>query len=97
MGFLWGLVLVGTLTWLAVSYLTDSGSRAQTNREFMAAPAKFTFALTTALAMAGFFLGIFIQPLGKIRIGIEGLALPLWQACGVIGAVCVVIHMFFEK
>jgi hypothetical protein len=77
-GFSWNVNLVG-------SELSDRQVAPATNREFMAAPAKFTFALTTALAMAGFFLGIFIQPLGKIRIGIEGLALPLWQACGVIG------------
>jgi hypothetical protein len=94
MGFGFGVFLVGMLVWYAVSYLTSRDERAKINREFAAAPARSAFALVMALSAAGFILGIFIHPLGKIPVGVGGHSLPLWQACGIVGALCVVIDMF---
>jgi len=95
-GFLAGLLATSLLIVFVVSYLTSSDERSETHRAFAAAPVMFTLGLVGVLGFVGFFLGILIHPLGKFRIGVEGLALPLWQACGIVAALCVVFHMFLE-
>jgi hypothetical protein len=87
MGFLAGLLSVG-------SYLTDRDARSRFHQEFAAAPAKTALTFTGALSAAGFFLRIFIHLLGKIKI-VKGP--QLWQACGILAALCVVVDMRWRR
>jgi hypothetical protein len=85
MGFLFALLMIGTMLVCAVGYVIDRDTRGQANRTLLASPIGFINAAIGPILCAGFFLGVFIRPFGSIQIGFEDLTAPLWAVCGVAG------------
>jgi hypothetical protein len=78
-----------------VSALIDRNERSKSFKDFVDKPVKSALVLVGWLATVGFFLGILVHRLCEIQIGVEGL--HLWQACGIVAALCWVLHMFLDK
>jgi hypothetical protein len=93
MSFLMAIAMIALTIGGALSYLTERETRIWFHREVAAAPVRLTFAFAWLGVTLGFFLGVFIRPLGDINI----FSLPLWQACGIGAVIGLVIEMLYQR
>ena len=94
MGLMFGLLLVVMLAFSFLAYLTESTKRQKTHERFRSAPVRFIFERLAAVMAAGFFLGIFVRPLGRIPIRFGQVTYPLWAVCGVLAGLCSIVWFF---
>jgi hypothetical protein len=83
------MVLVG-----AYGFVTDSATRQKVINHAFTKPGHTIYSTIALLMLFGFFAGVFIHPLGNIRLFGD---VKLWQFCGIGMVLSVFVPMILGK
>lgn len=86
-------LLIGMIISGVVRYFSDREARSKFARRIINSPLPITNATIGSVAIIGFFLGVLFRPLGQVSIGFGEVTLPLWQACGIVSALWVIVYL----